>query len=43
LVTPTRDSDTWIAGADACASGTRGRGVGSIDSGAYRGRLEHGG
>src|SRR3954469_15539982 len=41
FVTPTRDSDTWIAGADACTSGTPGNGVGSIDSGAYRGRSAH--
>jgi hypothetical protein len=32
FVTPTRDSDTGIAGADACTSATRGSGVGSIDS-----------
>src|SRR5215217_5964679 len=37
FVTPTRDSETWIAGADACTSATWGRGVGSIDPGAYRG------
>src|SRR5688572_14427393 len=36
FVTPTRDSDTRIAGADAWTSATRGTCVGSIDSGAYR-------
>ena len=35
FVTPTRDSDTWIAGADACTSGTRETGVRSIDCGGY--------
>src|SRR5512132_128620 len=40
FVTPTRDSDTWIVGADACTSGTPGTGVGSIDSGGYRGLRE---
>jgi hypothetical protein len=33
FVTPTRDNDTRIAGADACTSGTRVTDVGSIDSG----------
>src|SRR5919109_5429954 len=37
FVTPARDSDTRTAGADACTSGIRESGVGSIDSGAYRG------
>ena len=32
FVTPTRESDTWIAGADACTSGNRETGVRSIDS-----------
>ena len=36
FVTPTRDSDTWTAGADACTSGNRETGVRSIDSGGYR-------
>jgi hypothetical protein len=37
FVTPTRDSDTGIAGGDACTSGIRGSGVDSMVSGAYRG------
>src|SRR4051812_1291915 len=41
FVTPTRESETWIAGVDACRSGTWGRGVGSIHSGAYRGGSDH--
>ena len=36
FVTPTRESDTWIAGADACTSGNRETGLRSIDSGGYR-------
>src|SRR3954453_2491873 len=35
FVTPTRDSDTRVAGAEACPSGTGGGGVGSIGFGAY--------
>src|SRR3954463_13165716 len=36
FVTPARESDTWMAGADACTSGNRETGVRSIDSGGYR-------
>src|SRR5215208_794311 len=37
FVTPTREREMWIPGADACRSGTWGRRVGSIHLGAYRG------
>src|SRR5215218_26198 len=42
FVTPARDSETWIAGSDACTSVTWGRRVGSIAPGAYRGRSARG-
>src|SRR3954468_2805475 len=37
FVTPARESDTWVAGADACTSGNRETGVRSIDCGGYGG------
>src|SRR4051794_18885087 len=37
FVTPARESDTWMAGADACTSGNRETGVRSIDCGGYGG------
>ena len=36
FVTPTRDSDTWIAGDDAWTSGNRETGLRSMDSAGYR-------
>src|SRR3954468_2443686 len=37
FVTPARESDTWMAGAEACTSGNRETGVRSIDCGGYGG------
>ena len=41
FVTPTRDSDTWIAGDDAWTSGNRETGLRSMDSGGYRADGDH--